>query len=168
MCNLRYSTLTLAVASLGAANCCSEDGTLPGKVWTFLESADGFELYSLDPKRKDKKKENRFRGWVVLGKISVDREVRKQLLGLLKQAVPSKSGSKCFTPRHGIRALSKDRGSTVDLVISFECHKIDVYVNGVSSPSVSVEQFPRELFNSVLHDAKVKLPTPAIDTVPPG
>jgi hypothetical protein len=105
---------------------------LPPGVDRILANGE-FELLSLDPALLTDKQRRRlgpklFHGYKVLGRIKIPRgSQRQELLQALHQAIANSSGLYvyCFEPRHAIRASVG--AQTVDLVICFECERIEVY-----------------------------------------
>lgn len=130
---------------------------LPEDVLIVLEKADKLELLSLDPNRiedKDKSKEG-FHGFQILGKIEVKEEVRKKIVSSLLAGIASeKNMAKCFEPRHGIHAVHD--GKTVDLVICFQCQRVDVYaVSATKINFLAISSTPEPVFDKVLNEAGI-------------
>ena len=92
-----------------------------------------FELLSLDPSLLTDKQRRRlgaklFRGYKVLGRVNIPAgPPRDQLLQPLRQAIADSRGLYvyCWEPRHAIRASLCVQ--TDDLLICFECERIEVY-----------------------------------------
>jgi hypothetical protein len=137
-----------------------------------LDNSQQFILYSLDPsaghtlidpddpnairqaelvKRKEK-----FHGLVVLGKTTITNpKVKAELISALYSGIKKDvSFAFCFSPRHGIRVVNGNQ--ELDLVICFECGKIDAYTN-LSSRQVYVSSLPQVVFDKTLKDAKIPL-----------
>jgi hypothetical protein len=92
-----------------------------------------FELLSIDPALLTDKQRRRlgtrlFHGYKVLGRVKIPKgPQRDQLLHALQQAIANSPlyYVYCFDPRHAIRASVG--AQTVDLLICFECERIEVY-----------------------------------------
>jgi hypothetical protein len=154
---LRWAATSLLLAAL-VSPACARDNKLPADALAVLENAKSFDLYSLDPDRLKGKPKNDFHGWRVLGKTAVaDNTTRAGVLAALKKGIADSDGSVagCFNPRHGIRA--SHNGTTVDLVICFQCLSLEVYVDGKRS-SVLTTGSPQPELDKVLKAAGVPLP----------
>jgi RNA polymerase sigma factor (sigma-70 family) len=130
---------------------------------TLLEKAEEFELLSLnpsiDPAQRDEKIKEDFHGFQVLGKTTVkDAQTRKKLVAAFKKGIKDSDGNAalCFNPRHGIRFTHDDK--TVDFVICYECLQMRVYVGDKKEAEITTTNSPQDTFNSVLKNAKVRLP----------
>lgn len=93
-------------------------------VWdTLSDSADVFELVSLDPGKKVGPEDGSFHGYYELGRTRIKvPQTRKQLLHSINtwmNVTNQAEGYLCFVPRHAIHTV-KD-GTTFDLLICFEC-----------------------------------------------
>jgi hypothetical protein len=142
---------------------------LPARAKSILDKAVQFHLYSLGPESESEAEHREpvkdgFRARKVLGTVVVkDPQVRKQILRSLYDGIAETdgNGSRCFDPRHGIRA-SVD-GKAVDLVICFECNWVYVFFDkheqrqGVACTT----RKPQATFDKVLKDARVPLAKPA-------
>jgi hypothetical protein len=92
-----------------------------------------FELLSLDPtpltdKQRGRLRTKLFHGYRVLGTMRVQKGTqRDRLLQALRHSIADSRGTYvyCFDPRHAIRASTGTQ--TVDLVICFECERIEMY-----------------------------------------
>lgn len=105
---------------------------------------------------EEQKKPN-FHSYMVLGQTSVtDAQARTRLLTALYEGISLSDGSAaaCFNPRHGIRAIMKER--TVDLVICFECQSLEVYDNQTRT-TTTLTRTPQPVFNEFLTRAGVPL-----------
>jgi hypothetical protein len=135
-----------------------EKNKIPEAVQTILKKADAIEVYSLDPWQSKYEPKDDFHGWCVLGHTPLkDSDARKALVAALVKGVEDKKGvaGDCFNPRHGIRATYD--GKTVDLVICFECMKVQGYLDK-STVFFFINKRPEETFERVLKAAKVPLP----------
>lgn len=100
----------------------------PDPADSLLTHADRFEVYSLNPLQVDKSRAELFHGWPVLGKTAVlDQAARQRLCEQLRKATEENPGMSafCFIPRHGLRLFQGEQ--VVDLVICFQCSKIETY-----------------------------------------
>jgi hypothetical protein len=126
----------------------------------FLRKCDKFILLSLDPSfDSDIPKSEQFHKYRVLGQTEIKDSKRKwELTTALIEAVERERDvtyrAGCFRPRHGIRAIAET--NTIDLLICFECSRIEEFRNGdtLSSP---LNPEPRDLFNRTLSEAGVPL-----------
>jgi hypothetical protein len=137
------------------------DNQLPADAETILDKASELELYSLDPKERDKKPKDGFHGWKVLGKTTLKKkEDREKVVKAIRKGIADSDGSVagCFNPRHGLKA--KAGGKTVELVICYECHSLEVYVDGKRSVVLTARSGQPGL-DKVLQAAGVKLPKKA-------
>lgn len=154
----RLARFAAAVTALTAGPGCSADNKLPESARKVLENATEFELYSIDFAHPDKEKTG-FHDLKVVGKTTVkDADVRKKLVAeFVKGLDGTPFPSKCFNPRHGIRATHD--GKTVDLVICFECAQFDVYgTDGAEPKRLLIGKGPEPAFDKVLQDAGVAKP----------
>jgi hypothetical protein len=151
--------LIMAVPLMAVSGCGGSGPRIPDDIEKALDQADTFELLSLEPNsgsRKgstDSSKED-FHGWTVLGKKAIeDAATRKKLVAALKKGVSEHDGKadKCFNPRHGIRL--HHAGSTIDLVICFECYQVQAYTgNQRSNKEILVSRSPQPVFDAALGD----------------
>src|SRR5262249_36926151 len=146
--------LAAALAAAPAAGAREKDNKFPDGALKVLEKADSYELLSLDPGTEGVK--DGFHGWKVLGKTTVkDKKARALVLGALKKGVAERGRPwKCFEPRHGPRATHG--GTTVELVICFECGQVVVHV-GKAESKVWTSPSPEPTLDKVPKDAGVKL-----------
>jgi hypothetical protein len=54
------------------------------------------------------------------------------------------------------------KGSTVDLLICFQCSNVHVYLNGESEDGVGILRQPQALLDEKLKDAKIPLADPDV------
>jgi hypothetical protein len=125
-----------------------------------LTRADSIDLYSLEPSDGGDPggRGKRLHGWLILGKTTVnDAATRAELLEQLEKGIadPDKGGAKCFDPRHAIRA--EYGGTTVDLLICFECGWVYVYVDGKQQKQEMVRDDIQPTFDKVLTKGGVPL-----------
>lgn len=164
----------LCILAIGAAANASESATehetllratanyLPPDVEQVL--AEGkFDLLSLDPSPLSDKQRRRlhsklFHGYRVLGTTRIQKSAqRDSLLQVLRRSIADSRGTYvyCFDPRHAIRASEGAR--TVDLVICFECERIEMYAPDKSL--VGTDASARPVLNAALKRAGVPLAT---------
>lgn len=146
--------LLLALAPVRA----EDRNAFPKEVRTVLEKATALELYSLDPTREAKK--DAFHRWKILGSTTVKQgEARNQLVAALVKGVEENQelSANCFQPRHGLRATYE--GTTVDLVICFQCHQIEVHIGkGKDGGEKEFKELDRHILVS-------KSPEPTLDSI---
>jgi hypothetical protein len=137
-----------------------------------LDNSQQFILYSLDPSSGHElidpddpdanrqaeliKRKEKFHGFVVLGKTNITNpKVKARLISALYSGIKKDvSYAFCFDPHHGIRVVSGNQ--KLDLVICFECGKIDVYTN-FQSGQAYVDGSPQAIFDQALTSAKISL-----------
>ncbi len=119
---------------------------LPRRVWQRLESAKSVTLYSLYPELVRSPEKDMpwldgmsrdellalpgFRGYPILGKFECsDPSLLKRIAGDLREGT-QREGSPfmCFFPRHGV--LLSDSEGTLELVICFQCQRLERYEDG--------------------------------------
>jgi hypothetical protein len=116
-----------------------------------LESAERYELLSLDPTRPSSLPPDHFYGWRVLGRASITEPDLRAKLNAALRAGANEAGvspAACFDPRHGIRAERK--GKVIDLVICFACSQVKVSRDGESAEGFFVSYSPVAAFNEAL------------------
>jgi hypothetical protein len=128
-----------------------------------LSMPDTLTLYSIDgtylPGDMPKKYEGnaKFRGIPILGELEVkDADSRREIMTALKNGIGKDNGTRpgCFWPRHAIRA--RENGKTIDYVICFECHLVQI-VTGDGSEGLPIKETPKDIFNKHLSEANVPL-----------
>jgi hypothetical protein len=132
---------------------------LPSGLRHFLESADEFTLYSLNPEHFENKGKNTFLGYAILGQIKFGAVTdRTNLVTALGDGI-AEGGmmADCFNPCHGI--LAKKNDETVVFLIRFECGAIYAYSSKGTNWVFPVSRTPAALFNQTLKKAGVPLPT---------
>jgi hypothetical protein len=162
-----FRLTSVIAATLMAASAVGEEvplrsapNFLPPDVEQIL--ADGeFELLSLDPyvltdKQRRRLQGKLFHGYRVLGRVKIPKSPqRDELLRALHQAVANSRGLYiyCFDPRHGIRASVG--AQTVDLVICFECERIEIY--SPDKALANTDATAKPVFDAALKRAGVPL-----------
>jgi hypothetical protein len=109
----------------------SEPKKRVAEVQAILATAERMEAFRLSPRKVDEARKpsvQTFHGYEVLREVSVtNAAVRKELALFLSKALHWNvlRRALCFNPRHGLRVVHKQE--TLELVICFECSRIDVY-----------------------------------------
>jgi hypothetical protein len=127
-----------------------------------IDASEQLILYSIDggdyePGQAPKTDEI-FHGYPVLGKVDItDTAKRKEVVAALRKGLANSDGktSRCFSPRHAIRAVAKG-GRTIDYVVCFQCDKVEAY-DGDSKTVLPVTREPQRVFNKHLSEAGVPL-----------
>ncbi len=141
------------------------DNTIPKNVRELLNAAESLELISLDPDAEKldegEKERGYFQRWKILGSTVVkDRDARDELVKTIVNGVPDKASelevALCFIPRHGLRAKVKD--SLVEMIICYQCKRINVFVDGKFRRMCVTEKEPQVRLDEILTAAKVPLP----------
>lgn len=121
-----------------------------------LRGAIKLEVLSLDPAKFDEKgKEPEFfQGYRVMGRIEIPKSERFDALrdSLIAGVAPA-SMLRCFSPRHGVRVVTKKR--TMDLVMCFECGRTVVVGLPEQDPPLSVDFINSDLLNKILDEAGI-------------
>jgi hypothetical protein len=154
---LRFASLIVPILIFTA---CEGRNRIPANERDILRHADRIELLSLEPRISLNALNGGFHGYLVLGTTVIeDADTRKRLISAFEKGVAENQGNvaACFDPRHGIRASSG--GHTVEFVICFTCAQVEPYTDGVYRKGFWISGSPLPLFNQVLRDAKVPLPT---------
>jgi hypothetical protein len=133
---------------------------MPYTIDYMLDVSDEFELFSLDPNppAADTPPKKLFYGYKVLDKSVVTAaNDRTRIADAVRRGIEDNEGDakKCFTPRYALRM--SDPSDVVDLIFSFECRVINVYVNGRSRADVLTTEAPVDVLNSFL---EVRAPLP--------
>jgi hypothetical protein len=128
---------------------------LPDQTWTVIDSAPEITLISLSTKRTSGAKA--ILGWKTLGETVLSQESRRELLSALDRGLtrPGKGGAKAFRPRHAIRA--SDGVTTVELLMSFECGWVYVFIDGKERARVLLNPQQQAPFDKALKAAGVPL-----------
>jgi regulator of extracellular matrix RemA (YlzA/DUF370 family) len=126
-----------------------------------LDQSEKLLLISIDPNRLAREtkinKAEKFHKYPVLGRTEItDAKRKSELLSALYGAAYEYQGRlySCFDPRHGIIAVAGT--NRVELVICFECHLVEEFVNSSESQCL-IHDSPREIFNRTLTEARVPL-----------
>jgi hypothetical protein len=137
------------------------DERLPKKARSVLEQAEQIELFELKFNMQCLSPElepiqaNKFQGCDYTKKaVITDVSLKKQILdGLFYAVGSSDSGAMCFTPRHGLRAIYKDK--RVELIICFQCGNFRG-ASSVGRVGGGMSSAWKELFEQVLANSKEK------------
>jgi hypothetical protein len=153
----RFWFLTALSALFPLLTGCGSGERLPADANTVLDKADEIELFSVNPDKSAKKPTSELQGWEILGKTTLSGDEKAAIIRALRKGIAASDGSAaaCFNPRHGIKATHD--GTTVELVICFECLSISGYTNGTKF-SVLTARSPESEFNRILTDKGVPLP----------
>lgn len=156
---LLFSLLTAFLGCSSPTSFGRSGEKIPVKALVALRDGTFFELFSLDPSRRDPwPHPDGFRDWRILGSTAVDsQKTRTRLLDALafgvgaNQIVPAV----CFNPRYGIRV--QHQGKQHDFVICFECNQIEWYTGEERNEGFLVTDSPKLVFDRVLRDFGVEL-----------
>jgi hypothetical protein len=133
---------------------------LPSAARSILEQANQIELISLDPNRSEMGKlKNGYYGWKVIGKNVIEHEeIRNSMISAVERAIAQGAPRAiCFVPRHAIHASTYD-GRTVDILICFQCNRVEVYVNSQrQDPDLPTSGTSEPILDKILTDASVPL-----------
>lgn len=125
-----------------------------GSYQTFLNS-NKLTLYRLEPESQSNGSE-RFRGFSVLGKTEIDTVPhQKELKAAFITEMATAKSAGCFNPSHGLRAVADD-GKMVDVVISFECGKFQVYSGDAQGEGSIKAESLKVPFNQILRNAGIE------------
>ncbi len=134
---------------------------IPASEKSLLQTAQGFELFSLDPFDFQHPANVDFHGYRILGKLQItNATVRTNLvLALEKGIITDKwllaTEPVCFNPRHAIRVIHDE--TTEDFIICFECEQVYFGKNGVKRGFFRIDRSPEPVFDQVLENAKIQL-----------
>ena len=124
---------------------------LPDAVVKILEGATELEIGALDP--GDEKGDPKSLGKTVVKDAAKRAEILK---ALYKSVAEGEFPAKCFIPRHTLRA-TKD-GTTVDMVICFQCSRIHMTVGKQAEPDIiPISEALLPVLNKILADAGIKV-----------
>jgi hypothetical protein len=135
--------------------------TLSKETRTILDQSQKLVLLSIEPTPLDQEgktaSKKSFHRHAILGQTEItDGKRKSELLSALYGAVYEYQGRLygCFNPRHGIIALAGT--NRVELVICFECQRIQEFVNSNESRCL-IRDGPHEIFDRTLMEAGVTL-----------
>jgi hypothetical protein len=135
-----------------------ERNKVPPVVRSILEEAEHVELISLDPNSLGKLKDGYY-GWKVVGKLAIENaETRQSVISAVERSISQGAPrAACFVPRHAIHARTND-GRKLDLLICFQCNRVEVYVNNErQGPDLPTSGSSEPILDKVLTDANVPL-----------
>lgn len=124
-----------------------------------MARAEEWTIYALDPDVRPMAEPPQgegegFHRWGIRGSTTLtDAKVRRELTRALNGGIAASDGwiAMCFNPRHGIRVRTED--GPIDLVICFECLRIDVHGPGDAGPrAIRTTEGPREVFDRVFEE----------------
>ena len=129
-----------------------------GQIQAFLENANWIEVYQLNPDRSKKPGNATFHTYEILRKVRLEKSDKCKDLGTdlgktfhwnkLRQML-------CFSPRHGLKAVQgKD---TLNLVICFQCNRINVYKNNESHETITLLDNKSAILEGILGEKMPKL-----------
>ncbi|MEK7482968.1 MAG: hypothetical protein AABZ60_01410 [Planctomycetota bacterium] len=139
------------------------------EIW-HLEGCDEFFLYALNPTPASFTEEDTgkkipedqvFHDYPILGKLQLQGEDKETVLNQFYSSIGSSPfGALCFEPRHGIHALYGNL--YIDLVICFECIRVEIYTNLGSSQHFNIfgNSEVIQSWNKLLTDAKIPISLP--------
>jgi hypothetical protein len=168
MCDLVRASLValLSIASVAYSGDPPADQkcSIPKSVLDIMANSKELELFSLDPTVKARKDGKAYYDWHILGSTHLRVEDQKKgiVSGITGAVTESTYGDMgvCFRPRHGIRAVKgKD---TADLLVCFECWRIEIYHNNKLISTEAIKREPSTLLNDILMKAKVPLAPPPV------
>jgi hypothetical protein len=142
---------------------------IPPDVLAAMRNAEGYKLFSLEPKdeelakaaRENATEKTSFHKWPILGSVEIaDSDTREELTSALRRGANRNHGvvAGCFWPRHGLRITHA--GRTFDILICFECLQAQVYEGKQPIAGFLVTASPQPVFDEVLRMANVQLPRP--------
>jgi hypothetical protein len=133
--------------------------SLPPPEAATLEKGDSFELLSLEP-LESPAEEGNFHGWKVLGRVTVEENMRRRLVEALKKGVENQGVSAdCFQPRHGIQVQLD--GKVFAIVVCFECRSAESFIDDNRGSGFYVSPSPQPVFDDVLRRAGIPLAKPS-------
>jgi hypothetical protein len=142
-----------------AADLIRNQSRLQDPVRAVLLKADRIELFSLNPFTKPGGDKATLRGWPVLGSVTVtDKDTRAKLVREVEAGIAATKVhdiALCFHPRHAVRATAD--GVTAELVICFECWRVEVYHGGKGLRDEATTAAPQKYLDELLTAAKVPL-----------
>jgi hypothetical protein len=130
--------------------------SLPAEVVAAFEAAKTTKLYSLEPTGEMLPQHERLHNERVLGETTLTWEQTATAFRLIKKGVAEGHDrlAFCFAPRHALRVTTREHH--YDLVICFECVRVDVYRDQERLSSVGLTASP-EYFNLLLKAGRVPL-----------
>jgi hypothetical protein len=95
-----------------------------------------------------------FHDYPVLGKVEItDPQQRQRIVAALKEGLRKGDISKCFCPRHAVRAVEK--GHTFEYLICFQCNDFAELIDGNRKRSGPVGDGVKSVFDQPLRDAGI-------------
>ena len=130
----------------------------PSAVSELFYEADSVELLSLIPDDQSPSEMKKFHGYPILGSVTLtDKQHLGKMAQELDRAVETNDsfGVRCFWPRHGLRGTVD--GKSVELLICFQCHKLNVYVKGEYTQTIEMDSRVKPIFDAPLVDAGIEI-----------
>ncbi len=157
----KFKPTLKAARALRTPTAAQISAALPGDAREIFEHSEKFVLFSLDPlslPNPNEPKKSEFYRYYILGQTQIsDPETLTKIRRAYYDGLVDTSGAAaCFSPRHGIRAMKN--GETLDLVICFHCHFVEVHLNDKNLGFKKVSAEPQDVFNEILTAANVDLP----------
>lgn len=168
MLQTNRSTVAILMLFVATATGCRESQNnsvlrnFPSEVSDLFYRADSVELISLIPDDQSHSDLKKFHGYPILGSIALtDKKYLGNMANELDRAVDTNDsfGVRCFWPRHGLRAVVKNK--TIEILICFQCHRLHVWVDGEHAIVIEMDSTPKPLFNKPLLDAGIQVDAPA-------
>lgn len=133
------------------------ENVLSADAQNVLNGAETLELFALSPEKGSERAPTRetFHGYVVRGKFRVtDQTQRMEVVEAIQQGIKGSNGrvAMCFIPRHGLRV--KKGTSQLDMIICYECRKIEVHHDG-KPDAVATTATSEAKLNELLHNAEI-------------
>ncbi len=159
---MRFLGLLLFATFVGCSSNPLPAKTLPIEASTALRNATTFELFSLDPTRRNEESEGpAFHDWTILGSVEVpDNTTRSTLIEAIEAGVAQhrEMVATCFDPRHGIRVMHD--GKKHDFVICFHCYQCRWYIDDERVKGFLLSRSPQSIFDRVLRNTSITLAPP--------
>lgn len=130
---------------------------MPSTASQALNSADRFEVFSLDPSPVDERTPQSFRGYRILGSTVIsDSATQTRLSDSLRNSVDiAWSVPRCFSPRHAVRVT---HGAKVtDFLICFECFQVEVWEDRTRIASWITSTSPQRVFDDIFQGAGIPM-----------
>jgi hypothetical protein len=124
-----------------------------------ISKAERLEVYRLNSTfiEDEQKAKGSFHGYEILAQAKAESAEQRKEIGSFVGAVLHWNKLRmalCFNPRHGLRVISgKD---TLDLVICFECSRVEVYDNGKLGGTFALTRQATNPLDRLLHRSEQK------------
>lgn len=135
----------------------------PNGALAVVEHPSSVTLYSLEPYSLDlpnEKGRKLFNGYTTLGQTQITEPSRRQFVTSIvydgiARIDPHHARPLCFNPRHAIRYVQAKR--TIDVVMCFECHQMQVFLDGKAQDMKLFPSFRRAALDEILKDANIPI-----------